>query len=53
MTRDQIESVVTALSDLLAVLRDADPADKPRSTPGLGSASPTSQRGGLFEQRST
>jgi site-specific DNA recombinase len=28
MTRDQIASVVTALGDILAVLRDADPADK-------------------------
>jgi site-specific DNA recombinase len=28
MTRKQIASVVTALGDILAVLRDADPADK-------------------------
>jgi site-specific DNA recombinase len=28
MTREQITSVVTALGDILAVLHDADPADK-------------------------
>jgi hypothetical protein len=28
MTRDQIASIVTALGDILAVLADADPADK-------------------------
>jgi site-specific DNA recombinase len=28
MTRKQIASVVTALGDILAVLSDADPADK-------------------------
>ncbi len=36
MTRDQIESVVAALSDLLAVLRDADPADKAEIYARLG-----------------
>jgi hypothetical protein len=28
MSRDQIASIVTALGDILAVLADADPADK-------------------------
>jgi site-specific DNA recombinase len=33
MSRDEIASVVSALSDLLAVLRAADPPTRPRSTP--------------------
>ena len=36
MARAQIESVVAALSDLLAVLRDADPADKAEIYTQLG-----------------
>jgi site-specific DNA recombinase len=36
MCRDEIVYVVTALSDLLAVLREADPADKPEIYIQLG-----------------
>jgi site-specific DNA recombinase len=36
MSRDEIVSVVTALSDLLAVLREADPADKAEIYTQLG-----------------
>ena len=36
MSRDEISSVVTALSDLLAVLRAADPADKAQIYTQLG-----------------
>ncbi len=36
MTRDQIAGVVTALGDILAVLRDADPADKAEIYTQLG-----------------
>ena len=36
MSRDEIMSVVTALSDLLAVLREADPADKAEIYTQLG-----------------
>ena len=36
MTREQIESVVTALGDILAVLRDADSADKAEIYSQLG-----------------
>ena len=36
MTREQIASVVTALGDILAVLRDADPADKAEIYSQLG-----------------
>jgi len=36
MSRDEIASVVAALSDLLAVLRDADPADKAEIYTQLG-----------------
>ena len=36
MTREQIASIVTALGDILAVLRDADPADKAEIYSQLG-----------------
>ena len=36
MSRDQIVSVVNALSDALVVLRSADPADKAQIYAGLG-----------------
>jgi hypothetical protein len=36
MTRDQIASIVTALGDILAVLKDADPADKAEIYTQLG-----------------
>ena len=36
MSRDEIESIVTALSDLLTVLRRADPADKAEIYTQLG-----------------
>jgi len=36
MSRDEIASVVAALSDLLAVLRDAEPADKSEIYTQLG-----------------
>ena len=36
MTRDQIASIVTALGDILAVLADADPADKAEIYTQLG-----------------
>ena len=36
MTREQIASVVTALGDILAVLRDADPCDKAEIYSQLG-----------------
>lgn len=36
MTQEQIASVVTALGDILAVLRDADPADKTEIYSQLG-----------------
>jgi site-specific DNA recombinase len=36
MTRDQIATIVTALGDILAVLRDADPADKAEIYSQLG-----------------
>ncbi len=36
MTREQIASHVTALGDILAVLRDADPADKAEIYSQLG-----------------
>jgi hypothetical protein len=36
MSRDEIASVVTALSDLLTVLRRADPADKAEIYTQLG-----------------
>ena len=37
LTRDEITSLVTALGDVMRVLRDADPADKAEvySRPGL------------------
>jgi len=36
MTRDQIASIVTMLADILAVLADADPADKAEIYSQLG-----------------
>jgi hypothetical protein len=36
MSRDEIASVVSSLSDLLAVLREADPADKAEIYTQLG-----------------
>jgi site-specific DNA recombinase len=36
MTRQEIESTVTALADLLAVIRDADPPDKAEIYTRLG-----------------
>lgn len=36
MSRDEISSLVTALSDLLTVLRAADPADKAQIYSKLG-----------------
>ena len=36
MTHDQIASIVTALGDILAVLKDADPADKAEIYSQLG-----------------
>ena len=36
MTRDQIASIVTVLGDILAVLKDADPADKAETYSQLG-----------------
>jgi len=36
MTRDEIASVVAALSDLLPVLREAEPADRAEIYLGLG-----------------
>lgn len=36
MSRDEIASVVAALSDLLAVLRGAEPADKSETYTQLG-----------------
>ncbi len=32
MSADEIDTIVTALGNILAVLRDADPAERPRST---------------------
>jgi hypothetical protein len=53
MSRDELVSVVNALSDALVVLRSADPADKPRSTLGSACASSTSLPSGLSGPRST
>lgn len=36
MTGGQIAALVAALGDVLDVLRDADPAERPRSTGGSG-----------------
>ena len=44
MTAEQIASIVTALGDILAVLRDADPADKAKIYSQLG-LRPTYQPG--------
>jgi hypothetical protein len=48
LTRDEITSLVTALGDVMRVLRDADPADKAEIYSRGGSALVLVTRGGLF-----
>jgi hypothetical protein len=53
MTREQIASVVTALGDILAVLKDADPADKAEIYSSLACDLSTSQASASSAPRRT